>query len=64
MREKPMSIPITVFGEADHDTMQQIERCAAPRAADATLMADNHGAWRCGGTVSSMSCCPDWCRMA
>jgi hypothetical protein len=44
--------------------MRQIERCAAPRAADATLMADNHGAWRCGGTVSSMSCCPDWCRMA
>ncbi len=38
-----MRIPFTVFGEADTDTMKQIERCAAdPRAADAALMADNH----------------------
>jgi tRNA-splicing ligase RtcB len=55
MREKPMSIPITVFGEADHDTMQQIERCAAdPRAAGAALMADNHKGYSMpiGGVVA------------
>lgn len=38
-----MHVPITVFGEADKDTMQQIERCASdPRVAGAALMADNH----------------------
>jgi tRNA-splicing ligase RtcB len=58
MKEKPTpttSLPITVFGEADRDTMQQIERCAAdPRAVGAALMADNHKGYSMpiGGVVA------------
>jgi tRNA-splicing ligase RtcB len=47
--------PITVFGEADKDTMQQIERCVAhPLAAGAALMADNHKGYSMpiGGVVA------------
>jgi tRNA-splicing ligase RtcB len=50
-----MTLPITVFGEADTDTMQQIERCAAdPRAVGAALMADNHKGYSMpiGGVVA------------
>jgi tRNA-splicing ligase RtcB len=48
-------LPIAVFGETDHDTMQQIERCAAdPRTVGAALMADNHKGYSMpiGGVVA------------
>jgi tRNA-splicing ligase RtcB len=50
-----MTLPITVFGETDKDTLQQIERCAAdPRAVGAALMADNHKGYSMpiGGVVA------------